>query len=162
MATVFTRQQISGTGPKQYGAKVQTHRWSSAFGADLYVSKIRIDFDALATATGVALAASDNFPLFDVRAGDTVLFCGFHITTAATGAADLDVGITGEANVAGFIDGIEANDTSPTVVAAPFGLHSGTTFSSADTVDAVEVGGASLAGCVAEFWMMFVRAGLQD
>jgi hypothetical protein len=157
MAYAFTRAHISGGGPSQYSAPVSVHRWRSGTGGDLLFMQTRIDFDALATATGQALAHSDTYQIFDVRAGDVVVFMGFDIETVATGAADMDIGLTG-GDTDGFIDGIEANDASPTVVAAPFGLLSGTRFASADTIDVLEKSGAqTLAGCVCRFWAIIIR-----
>jgi hypothetical protein len=157
MATAFTRKQISGGGVGEYGAKTRDHRWRNVTGNDLILREIRIDFDALATATGTALALSDTYQIMDVMAGDIVVFMGFDIESAATNAADIDIGLTA-GDTDGFVDGIEANDTSPTVVAAPFGLLSGTRFAAADTIDALEKSGAqTLAGCKARFWAFIIR-----
>ena len=158
MATAFTAKQIHGGGaPGTYGAPVDVHKWTGVHGGQLLLMKTRIDFNALATATGTALAHSDTYQIFEVRAGDTVVFMGFDIETVATGAADMDIGLTG-VDTDGFIDGIEANDASPTVVAAPFGLLSGTRFAAADTIDVLEKSGtASLAGCVCKFWALIWR-----
>jgi hypothetical protein len=126
-------------------------------GGDLLFMETRIDFDALATATGTALALSDTYQIFEVRAGDIVVFSGFDIESVATAAADIDIGLTA-VDTDGFIDGIEANDASPTVVAAPFGLLSGTRFAAADTIDALEKSGAqTLAGAVVRFWVIIIR-----
>jgi hypothetical protein len=157
MATAFTRAQISGGGLSQYSAPVSVHRWRSGTGGDLLFMQTRIDFDALATATGTALALSDTYQIFDVRAGDIVVFMGFDIETVATAAATIDIGFTG-GDTDGFIDGITANDASPTVVTAPFGLLSGTRIASADTIDALEKSGAqTLAGAVIRFWAIIIR-----
>jgi len=156
MATAYTSAQISGTGPNQAGMMAETHKWTDKVGgAEMLLRKVKIDFDHLATQTGVALAANDTFQVMHVNAGETVVFCGFHIDKVATGAADIDFGLTG-GDVDGFIDGIEANDASPTVVAAPFGLLSGTYFSSGDTLDAKALS-ASLAGCICTFWALIFR-----
>jgi hypothetical protein len=144
-----------------YGPTRKKHKWTSdGGGAKIMMESVRIDFDAFATANSVALAVSDTYQVFDIKAGETVLVCGFNVVTAATGASDMDLGLTG-GDVDGFIDGIEANDASPTVVAAPFGLLSGTTFSSADTLDILEVTGAqTLAACVCDFWVIKLVIGL--
>jgi hypothetical protein len=162
MATVFTRAQVAGGGPAQAGMVSRDHVWTSQNGTgDLILREVRINWDALATLTGVTLAANDVVPLFDVAAGETLFMAGCQVITATTGACDYDVGLTGETNVAGFIDGVEANDAPPTVVAAPFGLHSGITFSAADTID-VKCLTASGAGGEARFWALILRVGLKD
>lgn len=158
MATAFTLQQISGTAHNESGQRWRDYTWNGmAGGADLIIRRVNINFDAIATATGTALAHSDTYQVMPINAGETVIMCGFDIKTVATGAADMDVGLTG-GDTDGFIDGIEANDASPTVVAAPFGLLSGTTFATADTLDVLEKSGAaSLAGCVCTFWALIAR-----
>ena len=151
--SAFTRANMA-----TYGQKIKKYKWRADNGrAQIVIERTYINFDKLATAVGTALAVSDTYQIFDIEPNETVLVMGFHIATAATGAADIDIGLTG-GDVDGFVDGIEANDTSPTVVAAPFGLISGTKFSSADTIDILEAsGGASLAGCKAYFWVIKLR-----
>jgi len=156
--SAFTRAQIAGNGAGQANMRSRDYQWSDIVGgAHLIIRKVKINFDALATATGVALALSDTYQIMDINAGETVVMMGFNVETAATAAADMDIGFT-SGDTDGLVDGIEANDATPTVVAAPFGLLSGTYFATADTIDVLEKSGAqTLAACVCTFWALITR-----
>jgi hypothetical protein len=155
MATAFTMANLAAATncPKK------EWKWrSDKGGATINFVKQTMNFDNIATAASSAtLAASDTFQTIAVKAGDTVLACGFNVTTAASGACDIDFGVTG-VDVDGFIDGIEANDVTPTVVGAPYGLLSGTRFAAADTLDCLALTAAAT-NAVIDFWAMILRVG---
>jgi hypothetical protein len=134
-------------------------KWrSDKGGATINFVKQTMNFANIATAASSATqAASDTFQTIAVKAGDTVLACGFNVATACTASCDLDFGLTG-GDVDGFIDGIEGDDVTPTIVAAPYGLLSGTRFAAADTLDAIALTAAAGSGVV-DFWAMILRVG---
>jgi len=120
----------------------------------LIVRQVRMDFDAIATAAGSTLAANDTFQCLDVSKGETIIEAGINIITAATGAADFDLGFTG-GDVDGLVDGVEANDTAMTVKAAR-GVLLPLYMTANDTVDIISLTAAA-SGCVADVWLLIFR-----
>jgi hypothetical protein len=153
MATAFTKAQVNASKAgreKNYDPTKKPGR------SAIIVRQVRLDFDAIASTSGTALAASDTYQAIDVSAGETILNAWVNIITAATGAADIDLGFTG-GDVDGLVDGVEANDTAMTVKAAR-GVLLPLYMTANDTVDVLEAsGGASLAGCVADVGLLIFR-----
>ena len=119
----------------------------------LFIRSRVVDFDALATLSGVALAHSDTYPVLTLNKGELVINAGVDIQKAATAASDIDFGFTG-ADVDGLVDGVEANDTTFTVKAAR-GVLLPLYMFAADTADVLESSGAqTLAGCIARCWAL--------
>lgn len=153
MATVHTRAQMA-----TYGQETKKYKWNSDKGrAQIVLEKTTINFANFHTSAGTTAAANDVYPIFDIEPKETVLCVGFNVSTAGTTNCDLDIGLT-SGDVDGFVDGIEADDTTPTVVAAPFGLLSGTRFAAADTIDAKALTAAT-GTLVADFWVLKLRIG---
>jgi hypothetical protein len=136
-------------------------KWQADKGnGQIVFKKQTMNFANIATAASSAtLAASDTFQTMNVRAGDIVLAAGFNIaaSSTATASCDFDLGFTG-GDVDGFIDGIEADDATPTVVGAPFGLLSGTRVASKDTLDLLCLTAAPGTG-VMDVWAIILRVG---
>ena len=151
MATVFTTAQMDNL-PKETSHSLIKSQGSR----DIMVIRSRVvNFDTLATATGATLATGDSGPVLNIKAGELIINAGVDILTVATAAADIDFGFT-DGDVDGLVDGVEADDVDFTVKAARgvlLPLYVGT----ADTADFVEVGGQSLAACVARFWIMVAK-----
>jgi len=152
MATAFTVAQMDNINKEQSFSLI-----SGQGGKDRMVIRSRVvDFDSLATLSGVALAHSDTYPVLNVKAGELIINAGVDILTVATAASDIDFGFTG-GDVDGLVDGVEANDVDFTAKAARgalLPLYVGT----ADTCDALESSGAqTLAACVARFWIMVAK-----
>lgn len=153
MATAFTNAQVvAGSGQPQHH-KIDTN------GRNIMTIKSQIvNFDGIATASGVALALSDTYQALNIEAGETVITAGVQILKVATGAADIDLGFTG-GNEDEFVDGINADSVSS---ASNSGSLLDTVhniyFAAADTIDILEASaGASLAGCVVKVWALVVR-----
>jgi hypothetical protein len=152
MATAFTVAQMDLL-PKENNRSLV----KGAGGRDvMFIRERVVDFDSLATLSGVALAHSDTYPVLSLNAGELILNAGVDILTAATAAADIDFGFTG-GDVDGLVDGVEANDADFTVKAARGALLP-LYMAAADTADALEISGAqTLAGCVARFWVLVAK-----
>ncbi|MHA2064411.1 MAG: hypothetical protein ACXABY_08530 [Candidatus Thorarchaeota archaeon] len=118
-----------------------------------------INFDLLATSTGVALSASDTFQALNVYAGEIVIAAGINNITATTAAASYNLGFTGGVTDF-FLDGSAANDI--TLPAATDGYFDGPFYCvTADTIDVLEAGGAqTCAGGVIEVWALIARLGV--
>jgi hypothetical protein len=152
MATAFTVAQMD-TLAKETNRSVIKSQGSRDM---LFIRSRVVDFDALATLTGQALAHSDTYPVLSLNAGELIINAGVDILTAATGAGDIDFGFTA-GDVDGLVDGVEANDKSFTVKAAR-GVLLPLYIDAADTADCLEAAGsASLALCVARFWLMIAK-----
>ena len=152
MATAFSQAQMNASK-----LKVLEHGIVAKAGGskDLFIRSMFVNFDRIATLTGQALAAGDSFPLLPVYAKELIINASVDIITAATGAADIDLGFTG-GDVDGLADGIEADDTEFTVKAAR-GVLLPLYIVSNDTCDILESGGASLAGCEVRVWALIGR-----
>jgi len=149
MATAFTRANLAAS--KQ---NVVNHDPTKKPGRGvLHMRKCRVDFDAIATTTGTALAANDTFQVFDVAPGDVIIAAGGNVITATTGACVIDLGFTG-GDVDMLMDGLVANDTS--LPACTRGILHPVYIATSDTVDALTLT-ASGAGGVVEFWMLVYR-----
>ena len=150
MATAFTLANLTSSGitHKNIDPTKKPGR------GHLHLRSVRLDFDAIATATGSALAANDTFQLFDLAVGDIVMIVGINVLTATTGAATVDVGFTGS-TVDHFIDGYTVNATTmaPTVTTC---LDSPVYITTADTLDLITLG-QSGAGGVIEVWALIGR-----
>lgn len=120
----------------------------------LFIRSVRLDFDAIATATGVALAADDTFQCFHIAIGETILMAGMNILTATTGAMDANLGFTGS-TTDHFVDGYITNaiTVAPTVTTC---LDSPIYFNAADTLDLLCTT-ASGAGGVITVWALIAR-----
>lgn len=152
MATAFTISQIHGTSGMQWADHDPTKKPGRG---TLQLRKVVLDFDAIASATGVALAHSDTYQAMHVSAGETIIAAGVNILTAATAAATIDVGFTG-GDVDMLVDGVAANDA--TLPTATRGILVPVYIPSADTIDVLESSGAqTLAGCVAEVWILVAK-----
>ena len=152
MATAFTVAQMDLL-PKEKNTSVIKSQGSRDA---LWIRSRVVNFDTLATLSGVALAHSDTYPVLSANAGELILNSGVDILTVATGAADIDFGFTA-GTVDALIDGVEANDTTMTARNAtgtllPLYMYA------ADTCDGLESsGGATLAGCIARFWILVAK-----
>ena len=152
MATAFTVAQMDLL-PKEKNRSMIKSQGSRDL---LWIRERTVDFDSLATLTGVALAHSDTYPVLSLNAGELILNAGVDILTAATAASDIDFGFTA-GDVDGLVDGVEANDAGFTVKAARGALLP-LYMAAADTADALEISGAqTLAACVARFWVMIAK-----
>ena len=152
MATAFTVAQMDLL-PKENNRSMIKSQGSRDL---LWIRERTVDFDDLATLTGVALAHSDTYPVLSLNAGELILNAGVDILTAATAASDIDFGFTA-GDVDGLVDGVEANDAGFTVKAARGALLP-LYMAAADTADALEISGAqTLAACVARFWVMIAK-----
>ena len=152
MATAFTVAQMDLL-PKEKNRSMIKSQGSRDL---LWIRERTVDFDSLATLTGVALAHSDTYPVLSLNAGELILNAGVDILTAATAASDIDFGFTG-GDVDGLVDGVEADDAGFTVKAARGALLP-LYMAAADTADALEISGAqTLAACVARFWVMIAK-----
>ena len=152
MATAFTVAQMDLL-PKEKNRSMIKSQGSRDL---LWIRERTVDFDDLATLTGVALAHSDTYPVLSLNAGELILNAGVDILTAATAASDIDFGFTA-GDVDGLVDGVEANDAGFTVKAARGELLP-LYMAAADTADALEISGAqTLAACVARFWVMIAK-----
>ena len=153
MATAFTKAQVNDSKAgreKNYDPTKKPGR------GQLIVRTVRMDFDAIATTSGVALAHSDTYQAMDVSKGETILNAWVTILTAATAAADIDLGFTA-GDVDGLVDGVEANDVAMTVKAAR-GVLLPLYMTENDTIDVLEISAAqTLAGCVAEVGVLIFR-----
>jgi hypothetical protein len=120
----------------------------------LFIRAITIDFDKLATSSGVALTNADTYQIMNLAVGEMVIGAGARVLTAATDAADLDMGFTG-ASTKNFLEGLVVNDTDigPTITA---GMLSSAYCQTADTLDLVTAT-QSLAAAVIEFWALIAR-----
>jgi hypothetical protein len=148
MATTFTSAILTAAKviPKNFDPTKKPGR------SQLIVRQAHMNFDDIATNTGTALAANDVFQCFNVSAGETVISAGVNILKVATGACDIDLGMT---DVDGFVDGVEANDVTETVKAARGVLLPCYIYSN-DTVDIITLT-ASGAGCIADIWALILR-----
>jgi hypothetical protein len=157
MATAFTMANLAAATncPKK------EFKWQADKGnGQIVFKKQTMNFTAIAAAASSATqAANDTFQTMNVRIGDIVLACGYNIaaSSTATASCDFDLGLTG-GDVDGFIDGIEGDDATPTVVAAPFGLLSGTRFAAKDTLDIIALTAAAGTG-VMDVWAIILRVG---
>ena len=152
MATAFTVAQMDLL-PKENNISIIKSQGSR----DVMWFRSRVvNFNTLATLSGVALAHSDTYPVLSVNAGELIVNAGVDILTAATAASDIDFGFTG-GDVDGLVDGVEANDAGFTVKAARGALLP-LYIAANDTCDALEISGAqTLAACVARFWIMVAK-----
>ena len=153
MATAFTKAQVNDSKAgreKNYDPTKKPGR------GQLIVRQVRMDFDAIATTSGQALAHSDTYQCIDVSAGELIISAWVTIITAATAASDIDLGFVG-GDVDGLVDGVEANDVAMTVKAAR-GVLLPLYMTEVDTVDITEISGAqTLAGCVADVGLLIFR-----
>jgi hypothetical protein len=152
MATAFTVAQMN-TLAKETNRSVIKSQGSRDM---LFIRSRVVDFDALATLTGQALAHSDTYPVLSLNDGELIINAGVDILTAATSASDIDFGFV-SGDVDGLVDGVEANDKSFTVKAArgellPLYIDAN------DTADITEISGSqTLAACVARCWVMIAK-----
>jgi hypothetical protein len=152
MATAFSVAQMNVLAKENNISCIKAQGSRDA----LFIRSRVVNFDSLATLSGVALAHSDTYPVLTVNAGELIVNAGCDILTAATGAADIDLGFTG-GDVDGLVDGIEANDATFTVKAAR-GVLLPLYIDANDTVDVLEsAGSATLAACVARVWVMIAK-----
>jgi len=152
MATVFTVAQMDKLAKENNISCIKAQGSRDA----LFIRSRVVNFDSLATLTGVSLAASDSGPVLTANAGELIVNAGVDIQKVATAASDIDFGFTG-ADVDGLVDGVEANDLTFTVKAAR-GVLLPLYMPSADTCDFLEASGAqSLAGCIARFWILVAK-----
>jgi hypothetical protein len=151
MATTFTEKQmgLSGSRIKNTPATKGTGSVSP-----LYIRSRVIDFDALATGTGVALATGDVYPIFAVRVGDIIVNSGICVLTAATGASDLVWGFTGGDTTA-LVEAFIANDNGEVPTTTAIQLNTIRVIT-ADTLDIVATT-QTLAAAVLQFWVMLAR-----
>ena len=151
MATTFTETQMGLSGSKIKNTPATKGTGSVS---PLYLRSRVIDFDRLATATGVALATGDVYPIFAVKVGDIIINSGISVLTAATGASDLDWGFTGGDTTA-LKEAFIANDNGE--VPTQTGIQLSTIrVITADTLDIVATA-QTLAGAVLQFWMLLAR-----
>jgi hypothetical protein len=149
MATAYTNAQVVDNSGQPRGYKLDKR-------GILKVYVQRVNFDAIATGTGVALAANDTFQVFNVRAGETVLNAGIKVNTVTTGASVLDLGFTG-GTVDFFVDGFAANSaTGHTATTVTDGYF--TTTATTETID-LKTLTASGAGGVVDVFMVVLRIG---
>lgn len=152
MATAFTVAQMDNLAKENNISCIKSQGSRDV----MFIRSRVVNFDSLATLTGVALAHSDTYPVLSANAGELIINAGVDILTAATAASDIDFGFTG-GDVDGLVDGVEANSASFTVKAArgallPLYMHAD------DTCDALEISGAqTLAACVARFWLLIAK-----
>jgi hypothetical protein len=69
-----------------------------------------VDFDALATSSGVALGTTDTFETIVIEPGEVVIAAGIRNDVASTAGAAMDLGDGTTANY--FVDGQLINDVS--------------------------------------------------
>jgi hypothetical protein len=150
MATAYTMAQVaSGRGiTKIYDPTRKPGRGT------LHVRQVHMDFDNIATATGVALATNDTFQVMGVKKGELIIECGINILKVATGAAVFDLGFT-SGDVDGLIDGVAASDVDFTAKAAR-GVLMPIYMYADDTLDILSLT-ASAAGCKADVWALIFR-----
>jgi hypothetical protein len=148
MATAYTIKQVTqGAGPV-IEQRISRHD------RDIFIRKITLNFDAIATATGVALATNDTFQAFALQAGELVLQAGIAVKTAATSAATGSLGFTTDAathfattqalNDIDFPSDTRTSDTPPIYL------------NTADTLDLL-VESASAAGGEVVIWALIAR-----
>jgi len=150
MATAFTIANVLSSG-----VRVLNHDPTKKPGrGTLFFRSVRLDFDAIATSTGTAVAVNDTYQLFDVAVGDIILMAGINVITACTAAMTADIGFTGSI-VDHFMDGFACNAVTmaPTVTTC---LDSPVYISTADTLDLIALA-QSPAGGVIEVWALIGR-----
>jgi hypothetical protein len=149
MATTFTEAQMG-----KAGAIENIDPTKKPGRSQMFIMERTIDFDALATSTGQALATSDVYPIFPVKVGDIIVTSGICVLTAATGASDLDWGFTG-GDTTVLCEAFIANDNGEAWTVTNTQLNPVRVIT-ADTVDIVATT-ATLAGAVLKFWMLVLR-----
>lgn len=152
MATSFTAAQMAAGG-----MVVKEHSANSGTGGKdhILVRSCIVDFDGLATNTGVALATGDVYPLLPVNVGEVIPSAGIDVLKVATGASDLDFGFTGgdtKAIYEAFIANDNGEVSTVTAIMAKGPIYVITT----DTLDVVTAT-QTLAGAVLRFWALILR-----
>jgi hypothetical protein len=112
MAT-YTPEHLSAAGsvPKDSDPTKKPGRGT------LFLRTVHIDFDAFATNHGITLGNADVYQVFHLSPGEIVIQAGIAVHTAATAAADINLGLGALAD--GIIDGMIMDDAHimPTVTA---------------------------------------------
>lgn len=149
MATNFTNAQVvTACG------QPQNHKIDAMGRNTMSVYTQLLDFDAIATSTGTAVAVDDTYQALNLAVGDIVLACGVKRITATTAAGTTaDVGFTG-VTADYFVDGLDMKTlTAPTCVNCMDGQVN---LSAADTIDLKILGDSSAGGkCVV--WALIIR-----
>lgn len=150
MAVNYTIAQVPG-GTKT----LKNLDYTKKPGKGILVLRVRnMNFDALATSSGVALAHTDTYKCIPVNPGETVIAAGINNLVVATAASTMDLDFAAGDH---FLDGQAANDVSlPTVTDGYTGgpMH----ITSRDTIDVKEASGAqTLAGATVQVWALIAR-----
>ena len=149
MATNFTKAQVdsSGVATRDIDPTKKPGRGT------LHLRTIRLDFDAIATATGTAVAVNDTYQCFDLTAGDIVLSAGMRPVKVTTAACVGDLGFTsGDVDV--LVDGCALNDLS--LPAYTRGLLHPIVSNANDTIDFKAIS-QSPAGGIVDVWVLIAR-----
>ena len=149
MATTFTEAQMG-----KAGAIENIDPTKKPGRSQMFIMERTIDFDALASATGQALATDDVYPIFAVKVGDVIVSSGICVLTAATGASDLDWGFTG-GDTKALVEAFIANDNGEVPTTTGIQLNTIRVIT-ADTLDIVATT-QTLAAAVLKFWMLVLR-----
>jgi hypothetical protein len=107
MATAYTKAQIDAVKlPGHLDPVKKPGR------GVLHLKVQTLDFDAIATSTGVALAADDTFDAIILEAGEVAITAGIRVDQVTTGACTMDLG--DGTSLDWFVDGQAANDLTGT------------------------------------------------
>jgi allophanate hydrolase subunit 2 len=116
---------------------------SDSYSAKPYLVEKYVDFAAVTTAKGSAIAQGDVIEVIDLPAGCYVMGAGFEVISAMTGTstdATLDLGVTG-GNVDAYVDGFDLDGASAGAFSAIPAASNGeqTLVTTADTLDLLVV-----------------------
>jgi len=153
MATNFTLAQMStaGNNPVNIDPTEKPGR------GVLFFRYVIVNFDNLATSTGVSLAAADTYQVMKFNKNETVLKAGIKVLKVATAAADLDLGFTTLAPTA-FAEAIIIDDAHavPTQTATQLCNAAQISSSASDTLDILTTT-QSTAGAIIQVWALIAR-----
>ena len=152
MATAFTNAQLATAGVKEINIDPTKKPGRSA----LFVRTVTVNFDNLATSTGVSLAANDTYQVMNLQPNELVISAGIKVLKVATAAADLDLGFVTDGQTA-FIEALIIDDADIVPTQTGTMIQNGVAIgSTSDTLDILTTT-QTIAGAVIQVWALIAR-----